>query len=188
MAYMDQEKKAKIAAELKKIMPQGWKYTLGVKNHSTIVLNLMAAPVDLVKIAKSVGYRSTCGVQVNTHYMDRDFKDTEVGELFAKINAILYGCDYYDNSEPQTDYFDTAYYVSMNIGKWNKPFVYNAPAAELPVVAAPVKKPCVEVDPKLPSVFAEYNGDEIVIECDSREIAAQLAALLANVTFSVKKP
>ena len=30
MAYMNQEKKAEIAKELKKVMPNGWKYTLEV--------------------------------------------------------------------------------------------------------------------------------------------------------------
>lgn len=30
MAYMDQEKKAKIAAALKKVMPKDWKYSLSV--------------------------------------------------------------------------------------------------------------------------------------------------------------
>lgn len=129
MAYMSQEKKAKIAAELKKIMPKGWKYSLAVDNHSTIVLNIAAAPVDLMKLAKAAGYSSVCGVQVNTHYMQEHFKNTEVAELFGKIKKVLYGCGYYDNSEPQTDYFDTAYYVSVNIGKWDKPFVYVAPNA-----------------------------------------------------------
>jgi hypothetical protein len=28
MAYVDQDKKAKIAAALKPVMPKGWKYTL----------------------------------------------------------------------------------------------------------------------------------------------------------------
>lgn len=126
MAYMNQEMKAKIAAELKKVMPKGWKYSLGVDNHSTIVLNIASAPVDLLKIAHAAGYSSVCGVQVNPHHMDRHFKDTEVGELFAEIQKVLYGCGYYDNSDVQTDYFETAYYVNVNIGKWNKAFVNTA--------------------------------------------------------------
>lgn len=126
MAHMSQEKKKEIAAELKKVIPAGWKYSLGVDNHSTIVLNIMAAPVDLMKLAKAAGYSSVCGVQVNPHYMDRDFAGTEVGELFAKVQKVLYGCGYYDNSDIMIDHHDTAYYVNVNIGKWNKPFVYVA--------------------------------------------------------------
>lgn len=36
MAYMAQEKKAKIAEALKLVVPKGWKYHLSVKNHSSI--------------------------------------------------------------------------------------------------------------------------------------------------------
>ena len=136
MAYMNQEMKAKIAVEIKKVMPKGWKYSLGVDNHSTIVLNIASAPVDLLKLAKAAGYSSTCGVQVNPHYMDKHFANTEVAELFAKIKKVMYGCGYYDNSDIQTDYFDTAYYVNVNIGKWNKPFVYVAPPE--PIRAVPL--------------------------------------------------
>jgi len=119
MAYMNQEMKAKIAVEIKKVMPKGWKYSLGVDNHSTIVLNIASAPVDLLKLAK-----------------DKHFANTEVAELFAKIKKVMYGCGYYDNSDIQTDYFDTAYYVNVNIGKWNKPFVYVAPPE--PIRAVPL--------------------------------------------------
>ena len=48
MAYMNQEKKAKIAAALKTVVPKGWKYSLAVRNHSSIVMNIKSAPVDLV--------------------------------------------------------------------------------------------------------------------------------------------
>ena len=34
----------------------------------------------------------------------------------------MYSADYYDNSDAQTDYFDTAYYAHINIGSYDKPF------------------------------------------------------------------
>ena len=33
------------------------------------------------------------------------------------------GNKWYDTSDAMVDYFDTAYYVDINIGKWNKPYV-----------------------------------------------------------------
>lgn len=48
MAYMNQEKKAAIAAELKKVMPPDWKYSLRVQNHSTLVCCIKSAPIDLL--------------------------------------------------------------------------------------------------------------------------------------------
>ena len=47
MAYMNQEKKAKIAANLKPILAKyGMKGTLRVHHHSTIVLTLQSGPID----------------------------------------------------------------------------------------------------------------------------------------------
>ena len=28
----------------------------------------------------------------------------------------------YDNSDVQTDYFDTGWYIDINIGSWDKPY------------------------------------------------------------------
>jgi hypothetical protein len=123
MAHFSKEQKAKVVAGLKEIMPAGWKYSVAVRHHSEVVLTVQQAPVELVKIAQSKGYSAVCGVQVNTHHMHSHFKGTEVEELFVKIQKVLYGADYYDRSDIMVDHHDTAYYVSMNIGKWDKPFV-----------------------------------------------------------------
>jgi hypothetical protein len=121
---MNQEKKAKIAALLKQVMPKGYKYSLSIDNHTTIVLTIAAAPIDLVKIAvEKAGYRAFDGhVQLNSHYLAKHFEKTEVADLFKKIEAAMYGADYYDNSNIMIDYHDAAYYVDVNLGKWNKPF------------------------------------------------------------------
>lgn len=128
MAYMSQEKKAKIAAMLKEVMPSGYKYSLSVRDHSEIVLTIASAPIDLVKLAKESGKYSSLDnyVQVNSHYMHEHFKGTEVHELFCKIQKAMYGADYFDDSDIMTDFHHCAYYVSVNIGKWNKPFVVKA--------------------------------------------------------------
>jgi hypothetical protein len=33
------------------------------------------------------------------------------------------GTIWYNNTNAQIDYFDTAYYIDINVGKWNKPYV-----------------------------------------------------------------
>jgi hypothetical protein len=40
-----------------------------------------------------------------------------------EIKKALMAAGYYDNSDAMTDYFDTAYYYYINVGKWNKPYV-----------------------------------------------------------------
>jgi len=33
------------------------------------------------------------------------------------------GTDWFDESDSQTDYFHIAYYLNVNVGKWNKPYI-----------------------------------------------------------------
>jgi hypothetical protein len=59
---------------------------------------------------------------VNPYWFHEHFSGVAkkaLGEIFKG----MFDADYYDNSDAQTDYFDTAYYVDVNIGKWNKPYV-----------------------------------------------------------------
>lgn len=132
MAYMDQTKKAKIAAELKKIMPKDWKYTLGVDNHSTIVLNLLKAPVDLIAMANKLNEehalrRSEEAYVIKDHYQANPYYPQNAFEgdtltLMQKVIKVLYSVDYFDHSDSMTDYHHCAYFVNINVGKWNKPF------------------------------------------------------------------
>lgn len=137
MAYMNQEKKAKIAATLKPILKKyGIKATLSVDNHSSICLNIKSSPIDFLK-----SYNETCSA--NCQYQARGFSPEEKAlqvnpywyqdhfsgiakKALAEILPAMYSADYYDNSDAQTDYFDTAYYVHVNIGKWNKPYALTA--------------------------------------------------------------
>ena len=124
MAYMDQQRKATIAAELKKVAPAGWKYTLGVDNRSTIVMTISQAPIDLIGLLASRkidgGVRPS-SFQLNTHYPLEAFTDQEVGKAFAAIVGAL-NAGNHDRSDTMTDYFDVGWYVSVNIGRWDKPF------------------------------------------------------------------
>lgn len=131
MAYVDQNKKARIAAALKPVMPKDWKWSLAVQNHSTIVLTITQAPVDLLAEYTRVGNaRRRYGdsnhtrpdhADVNHYHLDGAF-DGELLETFRKIVAAL-NTDNHDRSDIQTDYFDVGHYVAVKIGRWNKPFV-----------------------------------------------------------------
>lgn len=137
MAYMDQGKKAKIAAELKKVIPKDWKYSLGVRNHSTIVLTIRSAPVDIIENINErirrlhdndvmASHNSNMVTndythfQVNEYYLERQFSG-EILTIMEKIKDAL-NLNNHDNSDSQTDYFDVGHYVSLNIGAWDKPF------------------------------------------------------------------
>ena len=134
MAYMNQEKKAVIKANLDKALKgTGVKFSLSVRNHTSIVCLIKSAPIDLIANINETCGKSFYQVQrgfspITKNYTDVNpywYKDHFSGkalELIDKIVKAVYSADYYDRSDAQTDYFDTAYYASIQIGKWNKPF------------------------------------------------------------------
>ena len=135
MAYVDQGKKARIAAALKKVVPAGWKYSLAVRNHSTIVMNISQAPVDLLGQAQQFNdrraeqrgdepYQVGGYLQVNPYYVGETFGDDH--PLVAIKEAL--DLENFDKSDLMTDYFHVGHYVEINVGQWNKPFVCTAQA------------------------------------------------------------
>ena len=137
MAYMNQEKKQAFAAELKKLdilKKHNVKYSLAVRNHSTIVCNIKSADLDFIADFKNTVKNNRADyldnlnyeikdIQVNTYWLDSHHSG-ECLEVLQAIKNVLYGQGYYNNSDAMVDYFDVAYYVDINIGKWNKPFTY----------------------------------------------------------------
>tara|TARA_R110000803_G_scaffold149611_4_gene215041 strand:+ start:1138 stop:1494 length:357 start_codon:yes stop_codon:yes gene_type:complete len=117
MAYMNQEKKKIIASALKEVMPKDWKYSLSVEHHSVIHLNIKSAPFDLT--------HGKDDVQIN-HFHLQNHYDGQALEILKKAHDAMLSADWYDDSDSMTDYFNTAYYIRMNVGSWNKPFINTA--------------------------------------------------------------
>lgn len=132
MAYMNQEKKAKIAAQLKLVVPKSWKYSLSVRNHSTICMTIASAPINLIEAYLSRDcsddVRESClrkmNADVNPYHWHKSFEG-DLLETFTKIFDAL-NIDNFDKSDIQSDYFHVGHYVDVELGKWNKPFVVTA--------------------------------------------------------------
>jgi hypothetical protein len=138
MAYMNQEKKAKIATVLKPILKKyGIKGSLSVRNHSSIVLTLKSGSVDFIENfiqTDSIGHgrkmdqsqidyiRKTNYLDVNPYWFQEHFSGV-AKEFLSEAMVALKSADWYDKSDIQSDYFNTAYYVDINIGKWNTPYI-----------------------------------------------------------------
>ena len=113
---MNQEKKSKIAAAIKPVLKKyGLKATLSVHNHSSICVNIKSGPIDF----------GGDNVQVNPYWLDDHYSGTALKAL-KEIKKSLLVANYYDNTNAQIDYFDTAYYYHINVGKWNKPYQLTA--------------------------------------------------------------
>jgi hypothetical protein len=138
MAYMSQEKKAKIAPQVKAVLAKyKVKGSLAVRNRMTLVLNLKSGSIDFIansnKVCSNDHYQVARGFKPSTSGYDQvnpyHFKDHYDGKALAfmqEVFAAMKGADWYDNSDAQTDYFDTAYYVDVNIGQWDKSYIVEA--------------------------------------------------------------
>ena len=135
---MSQEKKAKIVAAVKPILKKyGVKGSFAVRNHSTIVLTLKQGKIDFVEnyiqtdmnspVAKKmsddqVNYiRKNQSIDVNPYWFQEHFTGKAKAFLTETFTAMK-SADWYDRSDAQVDYFDTAYYCDVNVGNWNKPY------------------------------------------------------------------
>lgn len=138
MAYMNQERKTRIAAALKPILAKyGIKATLAVRNHSTICLNIKSGKIDFIEnfIATDRAdwtgrkmdqqqidnIRTKQNLDVNPYWFHEHFSGV-AKEFLTETFAALKSADWYDESDAMTDYFNTAYYVDVNIGRWDKPY------------------------------------------------------------------
>jgi hypothetical protein len=123
MAYMNQEMKAKIAKNLKPVLKKfGVKGTLSVSNHSTIVLTLKSGKIDFFADYGDSEDARKFGIDVNPYWFHEHFTGTSKAFLTEAFRALK-SADWYDESDIQTDYFNTAYYFRINVGKWNKPYI-----------------------------------------------------------------
>lgn len=114
MAYMNQLKKSEINAELKKIIPKSWRWSLSVKHHSTLVFTLSSAP------AAELGEFDGKHVQINHYYPEKYFK----GPILELVERIIKAINFknYNRSDCYTDYYDVGYFVNFSIGRWDKFF------------------------------------------------------------------
>jgi hypothetical protein len=136
MAYMNQERKADLAPAIKAVLKKfGMKGTIGVSNYSTLIVNLQSGDLDLIEEANAFNrefaqrtgqkfYPVTDYYQANPYKGADAYADSVVGQFFKELTAAMRGKIWYDNSDIMTDYFDTAYYMEINVGKWNKPYVF----------------------------------------------------------------
>ncbi len=128
---MNQERKAKIATALKPILAKyGMKGTLKCRQHA-ITLTLRQGPIDFIGdlnesrngrlgVSKDE-MRKHYELQVNQYWIDEHYTGVSL-EFLKQVKDAMQAADYYDNSDAQIDYFDTAYYYDINVGSWNTPY------------------------------------------------------------------
>jgi hypothetical protein len=135
MAYMSTERKQERAPAIKAVLKKyGVKGSLSVRNHSTLVLTIKSGSIDFIgnsnRVCGASHYQVASGFQPNTRgysdvnpYHYQSHFDGKALKFLSEILPLMYGSDYFDHSDAQTDYFHCSHYVDVNIGKWDKPYI-----------------------------------------------------------------
>jgi hypothetical protein len=86
-------------------------YSMGASIHVSLI------SADFKAIKNDEEY-----LQLNQYHLENDDRITdEAKKVMLYVNQLVYSYNY-DNSDSMTDYFDTNFYLHLNIGKYNKPF------------------------------------------------------------------
>ena len=150
MAYVSTETTRRVRGELKQRFPN-LKFSVSKKD-GTLRVRIMAGDLDFRDIWEDIPdnkqYWKRYGnpkphfdgyVSINT-YHPNDY-NPKYTDLFKQIISIMKGTEWFDNSDPQIDYFSTAYYLKLSVGKWNKPYQYTG-------------------TPRMADLFRRFNGEE----------------------------
>jgi hypothetical protein len=132
MAYMDQERKAKLAPAIKAALSKyRMKATIAVRHHSTLVINIAEGALDIIgnhnaQLHERSGHLKP-EPQYATTYLDVNpywYKEQFTGRCLDFVRALIAACNEgnHDNSDIMTDYHDVGWYVDINVGKWDKPY------------------------------------------------------------------
>lgn len=141
MAYFSQEDKAKVTPLIKAIFKKyGVKGSIAVDNHTSLVVNIKSGKLDFLGADQKIQQKhfeqtrrdqvyERDYIQVNPYHVSdwhQEIGETKIAKFFEELNVAMRAAGYYNNSDAMTDYFDTAYYMNINVGRWNKPYILEA--------------------------------------------------------------
>ena len=125
MAYISATDVRAIRTELKQRFPK-WKFAVRKGSGS------LSVDVNIMQGTESFDDHFSNGrryAQVNQYWIADHFKDSSERQAIEMINEIMHnapgragGKQFFDHSDAQTDYFHTAFYTHLSIGKWDKDY------------------------------------------------------------------
>lgn len=113
MAYVSQEMKKELTPAIKSVLKKyRMKGSIAVRHHSTLCVTLREGCIDF----------GTNHTQVNHYWAHEHYSGTARRFLLELIDAMK-GSKFFDESDPQTDYFHVSHYLSINVGRWDRPYI-----------------------------------------------------------------
>ena len=138
MAYISAEDVKAIRVALKEEFGKTYKFSVRRDGSSGVRVQFVEGPA--FKQHKRWDRYDHCEktVDINSyeqlnHFHTESMYGEDNAKIIDKVSEIAHtapglagGRVYYDNSDAQIDYFDTAYYVSIHVGAWDKPYTVAA--------------------------------------------------------------
>jgi hypothetical protein len=127
MAYMNQEMKAQVVAAVKPLLKKyGLKGSFSVRSNMVLVLKLTEGKIDFIQnynenVSNNRNRKASGHLDVNQYWYQDHFSGV-AKQALSEILPAMKSAGWYDNSDAQIDYFDTAYYIDVSVGTWNKPY------------------------------------------------------------------
>ena len=124
MAYINQEMKQVIAASLKPVLAKyKVKATLSVQNNLNIKLTLRAGALNIKNdwIVFNREFKGVLTEVTEPFFADAFFHECFKGDTLDFLTTAaqaMKSADWYDESDVQTDYFNTAYYWDIDLEKY----------------------------------------------------------------------
>ena len=143
MAYVSQEDKKELAVGIKKVLKKyNVKGTIGVHNHSTIVVRLRSGDLDILgnywEVYKENEWKvdpwnkrseKPTYLQVNSYCFDSSYSG-DVLNFLTELVAEMKGERYFNDTDLMTDYIHCSHYLDIEVGNWEKSYIYNGELAE----------------------------------------------------------
>ena len=115
MAYLSKDQVKQTREALKLAFPD-FKFMVrrSTGGRSSINVSIMSGPIDFGDLDMPKA--------INPYHVGTFFEGKQVRFLEAVIKVIKYGTSHqwYDRSDAMTDYFDTAFYLDVELGRWGK--------------------------------------------------------------------
>lgn len=135
MAYITKEQVKEKAFKIKAIAKKyGCKATISGSNSSTITVRFVEGKIDFwqnyidtmeknlkVYDKEHIEWQKSKGTLKINHYWYENHYSDEVYELIKEVMEVL-SEGHYDNSDAMTDYFNCAWYMDIQVGRWEKPY------------------------------------------------------------------
>jgi hypothetical protein len=113
MAYISAEEVKNVRNMLKNEFPN-FKFSVSGGGSLELKVAILKGTEDFSELTKDWS-----NTQINQYHLHLYGK---FEKLFEKILKVMKSQDWFDESDSMTDYFHTAYYVNLSLGKWDKPY------------------------------------------------------------------